>query len=135
MMDNIYLSACNANGEEVGVQRVVALVDYPGVALENTTDDLEVLSALGHKCASSALCDLDVLFEDVWVLEAQLQGGNGHGLWDGAEVEDTLFAEASKVEKTVVSTLESKQDHLGATCQGLLLVLGVEEVLKLVNVL
>ena len=130
-----HLSTCKTDLEEVGVLRVVALVDGTGILLENIVGDLKVLGAFDHKFASGALCDLDVLLEDIRVLEALLECCNSHGLRDCAEVEDTLLLESSEVEEAVVGTSQSQQNHLGTAGQRLVLVLGQEEVFELVHVL
>lgn len=130
-----HLSTCKTDLEEVGVLRVVTLVDGTSILLENIVGDLKVLGALDHKFASGAFCDLDVLLEDIRVLEALFERCNGHGLRDCAEVEDTLLLESSEVEEAVVGTSQSQQNHLGTAGQRLVLVLGQEEVFELVHVL
>lgn len=115
--------------------RVVLLCDLLTVALEHVAHELEILRRLDHQLAGLALGDLDVLLEDVVVLETGVQRCDSHGLWDSTEVEDTLLPQSCKVIQTVVRARQSCVDHLRTAVQGLLLVLGLEEVLELVNVL
>ena len=110
-------------------------MDGPGQAAESLGQDLQVLSGLNHELASVTLGDLDITLEDGIVAEAQLEGGNGHGLRDGAEIEYTLLAETGQVEKTLLNMLQSIENHLGVTVQRSFLVFGLEEILELVDVL
>ena len=47
-----------------------------------------------HEADGEALADLDVALEHKRVVVAEVKRGNGHHLWNGAEVEDALCAQA-----------------------------------------
>lgn len=110
-------------------------MDGAGQAAESLAQDVQVLSGLNHELASITLGDLDITLEDGIVAEAQLEGSNGHGLRNSAEVEHTLLAETSQVEETLLNMLQSVENHLGVAVQRSLLVLRLEEILKVVHVL
>jgi hypothetical protein len=129
------LATGNADVHEVGVGGLVLCVNLAGVLAENLADKLQVLCALPHERAGVALCDLDVALKHLVVLEAELKGSDGHGLWDGDEVEDGLFLDTSHVEEAVFGALEGEEDHLALTLKSLLLVLGQEDFGQGVDVL
>lgn len=66
--------------------------------------------------------NLDVPLEDGGVHEAELEGGNGHGSWDGAKVEDGLVLEEDEVIEGVDAVGESIEGHLAQGPESTLLV-------------
>ena len=110
-------------------------MDAAGVSAEDIAHDAQILGGIQHQPTGLPLGDLDVAFEHGRVPETQLEGGNGHGLGNGAEVEDALLADAGKIEETVVDVVEGIEHHLGAAVEGRFAVFGVEEVLEAVDVL
>jgi len=110
-------------------------VNAPRVLSENVANRVQVLCALDHQLASNTFGNLDVALEQSRVLEAKVKGSNGHTLRNSAEVEDRLLAETSQIEQNIIALLQRIEDHFGTACKSLVLVLWVEEVLKLLNVL
>lgn len=84
------------------------------ILAEGSTENTQVLRRLEHQLASLTLGDLDVTLENRGVAEAEFQRGNGHGLRNSAEVEDTLLTQTSQVEQAVFDVFQSIQHHLGA---------------------
>ena len=119
----------------MGIAGIVLLMNPTSIMAENLKDNLQILGGLGHQLAGVALGDLDMLGEDVWVAEDQLEGGDSHGLGDGDEVEHTLVADAGHVEEALVGVFEGVEDHLGAAVQGYFPVLDREQVVPIVDVL
>lgn len=105
------------------------------VLAEGSTEDTQVLRRLEHQLARLTLGDLDVTLEDRGVAEAELQRGNGHRLRDRAEVKHTLLTQASQVKQAVFNMFQSVQHHLGAAVQCSFAVLGLEQIIELLDVL
>ena len=129
------LATDDADLEEVGVLGGVLLVDFAGVLPETVAKNAKVLGRLVHKLTCLSLGDLDVLLENVGVAETQFHGRDSHGLRDGAEVEDTLLAETSEVEETLLTVLQGIQNHLGAAVESGIEMFGLEKILEVVDVL
>lgn len=83
---------------------IILLLDLAHVSPEDVAHKLEILRGFEHQLASVAFGDLDVSLENVVILETSVEGSDGHGLRDGAEVEHTLFLNSGEVEQTIVGT-------------------------------
>lgn len=93
------------------------------------------VGGLEDQVAGVAAPDLDVFVEHVQVAKALVDGGNGHHLRDGTEVEDRLVAQHAEVLERVHSVLEHIEGHLGQRPAGLLFVLGLAEVERVGDIL
>ena len=91
--------------------RIVFLVDLGRILLENLRHQLKVLCRLNHQLARVSLGDLHVPLEHIVVLEADIQGSNGHGLRDSAEVENALLFETREVVDAIVGAGQRIQYH------------------------
>lgn len=130
-----YSSAHKANLEEIRVLRRVLLVYPTCIPPEDFTCNSQVLGRLEHQLACITLGDFNVPLEHIWVPETKLQCGNCHGLRNGAEIKNTLLPQSSQIEDTVFNVLQRVQYHLGAAVQCGFAVLGLEQILELVNML
>lgn len=110
-------------------------MDLASQASESVAEDTQVLGRLHHEIASFALGDLDVALKYCGVAEAQRQRRNGHRLRDSAEIENTLFPQASQVEETVLDVFQSVQNHLRVTVQRGLAAFWLEKVFEILHVL
>lgn len=135
MQSKTYLGALRTDGKIAGISGVVLCLDSSCVSPEDIAYCDEVLSALKHDLAGITLGDLDVPLENVGVSEDELQCGNGHALGDGNKVEDTLVLDTGHVEQALLAVLESIENHLRDTFEGLCALLGIEKILPLVDVL
>lgn len=129
------LGALRTDGKIARISGVVLCLDPSCVSPEDIAYCDEVLGALKHDLTGITLGDLDVPFEDVGVSEDELQCGNSHALGDGHKVEDTLVLDAGHVEQAFLAVLESIENHLRHTLDGLCALLGVEKILPLIDVL
>lgn len=128
-------AAGDADVEEGRIGGLVLGVDLAGVLAEDLAHQLQVLRALPHQLAGLALGDLDVALEHGVVLEAELEGRDGHALRDGDEVEDGLLLDTGHVEEAVFGFLQGEEHHFALALEGLLLVLGQEDLGQTVDVL
>lgn len=69
------------------------------------------------------------------ILKANFKGGYSHGLGDGAEIEHALLLDAGEIEQAVIGPFQRRQDHFRAGGKCLVLILRLEEVLKVLDVL
>lgn len=129
------LGALGTDGQEVGISGVVLLMNSADVLAEYLTHSMKVLGRLHHDLTGIAFGDLDVALKDSGVAENQFQGGNGHGLRNGNEVEYTLLAHTSHVEETLFNMLHGVQNHFRRAVQSLLTLRHIEQILPLVDVL
>lgn len=130
-----YLGASSADGQEVGVARIVLLGNAADVSAEDVANGKEVLRRLEHNLAGITLGDLDVPLENSRVAEDELHSSNGHGLGNGNKVEAALVTHSSHVEETLLDVLEGVEDHLGNAVESLLSLAQLKQVLPLVDVL
>ena len=86
-----------------------------------------------HEVTSISLGDFDVALEDIRIAETQLHCGDGHGLRDRTEVENTLLSHTGQVEQTFLGMLQRVQNHLRTAVKGCVEVLGLEEILEVVD--
>ena len=121
-----YLCTLSTDGKEVGVAGVVLLGDYSSISLEDLANGVEVLCALEHNLAGVTLCDLDVSLEHIRVAEDKFKCRDSHALRNSDEVENTLVLDASHVEETLFTVLQSVEYHVGNTLKSLGFLLGIE---------
>ena len=96
--DLLYLSARDADLEEIGISRGVLLMYPPNIDPEQIANESVVLCGLNHVFTCFSLRNFDVSLEYSRVSEDKCQCRDGHSLWDGAEVENTLFFQSSQIE-------------------------------------
>lgn len=111
-MKDTNLRTSNANLEKIGILWGILLVNLTSISTEGLVKNPQILCRLHHQLARLALLDFDVTFENCRVAEAKGKGSNGHGLRDGAEVEDALFTQTSKVKETLLRMSQCIQNHL-----------------------